>query len=120
MRHILLSVLVALCLATSAFAQEVQRFELYGGPAYLGEKDSFNRLGWVASFSTNVNKWFAVKNEVGGFYNDGSHIHSFLLGPQFTFRRGSRIEPWAHFMVGPQLRKYPFTVYGNPHRALEQ
>jgi hypothetical protein len=111
MRHILLGVTLVLCLASAGFAQEVPRFEIYGGGAFLRESSNFNRYGWVASFSTNVNRWFALKNEVGGVYNGGDNIHSFLLGPQFTFRRGSSVEPWAHFLVGPQHHQIPYASF---------
>jgi hypothetical protein len=108
MRHIRISLLFVLCLASTSFAQDLPRFEVYGAPAVLRDPHNLTRYGWVASFSTNVNKWLGLKNEVGGFYSDSDDVHSFLFGPQFTLRKEWRVEPWAHFLVGPQHHSQSF------------
>ena len=111
MRRILFSVALVFGVALSGFAQDVARFEIYGGAAFLRDPRNFNRYGWVTSFTGNVNEWFGVKGEVAGVYNDGDNVHSYLGGPQFTLRRSSRLEPWAHFLVGAQHNAPPvFTI----------
>jgi hypothetical protein len=105
MKSIFLSLLVVVCLASPMSAQDVPRFELGAGATFLRDPGNLNRYGWIGSFGTNINRFFAVKAEASGFYNgfESDNIHSVLLGPQVNLRRdGSRVTPWAHFLVGAQ------------------
>jgi hypothetical protein len=105
MKSIALAVFMLVCLVSPSFAQDVPQFEISAGGTFLRDPSNQNRYGWIGSFSTNVNKWFAVKGEVGGYYTgfQDDNIHTFSAGPQFTLRRdGSRVQPWAHFLLGAQ------------------
>jgi hypothetical protein len=83
------------------------------GPAAkeIGEFVLGNVLGWGASATLNVNRWFGVTGDFGGHYRklgsiqvSGSsgqadaNLHTFLGGPKFTLRR--RISPFAHALFG--------------------
>jgi len=102
MKGVFAVVTLVLFAASSGFGQDAPRFEIYGGGAFLRDPDDFNRWGWVASFTGNMNEWFGIKGEVAGYYNDGDTVHTFLGGPQFTLRKSARIQPWAHFLAGLQ------------------
>src|SRR5881394_2296435 len=107
MKSIFFAAFAVVCLASTSFAQEVPRFEIGAGASFLRDPGNFNRYGWVGSFATNTNKWFAVKGEASGHYYSGSqfddNVHSVLAGPQFSLRRdGARVTPWAHILVGAQ------------------
>jgi opacity protein-like surface antigen len=93
-----------------ANAQDVPRYEIFGGYSYLNadtnnlatpSRQSAN--GWEASFSWNYNKWFALEGDVGGYYkteavntaNLGLDLgivnlkvsdYGYLGGPRFNFR----------------------------------
>jgi hypothetical protein len=91
-------------MASNSLAQDAPRFELFVGSSFLREPSvDTDRYGWVWSLSTNVNNWLGVKGEVGGYYGAFyEDVHSFMGGPQFNWRRSSRVEPWAHFLMGVQ------------------
>jgi opacity protein-like surface antigen len=126
MKPIVFGAVLLVCLASTSFAQEVPRFELYTGATNLRDPGAFNAYGWMGSLGTNINKWFSVKAEAAGYYNGtrGENIHSVLVGPQFTLRRdGSRIQPFAHFLVGAQRDydfrfPFPFTVAPTTYAAI--
>jgi hypothetical protein len=114
MKPIFFAVLGVVCLASSSFAQDVPRFEIGAGASFLRDPSNLNRYGWLGSFGTNINRWFAVKGEVAGHYSKGSGtVHSVLAGPQFNLRRdGARVTPWLHFLVGAQREEEFFVFTG--------
>jgi hypothetical protein len=125
MKSIFLSVLVSVCLASTLSAQDVSRFEIGAGATFLRDPSNLNRYGWLGSFGTNINRFFAVKAEAAGFYSgySGDDVHSVLLGPQVNLRRdGSRVTPWGHFLVGAQTAnefRFPGTIVSKTNWAMQ-
>ena len=108
-----------LFLSVAAAGQDFPRAEIFGGYSYgkfdvLNNRSSLN--GWNASASVNLYRWFGLTTDFGGLYGgSGSetivlptlteviHVaersHTFLFGPQVTYRRG-RLAPFAHVLLG--------------------
>ena len=76
-----------LLITVSADAQDVPKFELFGGYAFantagtLGDQGRPNLNGWNASFTANLNRWTGLVADFGG--SDGS-TGATLLAPTFT------------------------------------
>jgi hypothetical protein len=91
-----LSIVVASMLVLSAgsvWAQDVPKFEVFGGGSVLNISDNDFKVtpfGWTASVNGNVNKTFGIVGEIGGNYEtvqgEKLKIHNFLAGGQFTHR----------------------------------
>ena len=110
-----------------AAAQDVPRFEVFGGYSYANASKNFgvdrpNLNGWNASLTGNVNRWLGVVGDFSGYYGSPSvsvatplfcvtnpcpvpsvsfdtKVHTFLLGPQVSFHTG-RVTPFAHALFG--------------------
>jgi len=115
MKSSVIAMLFVVCLSAPVAAQDLPRFEIHGGATFLRDPDNSNRYGWLGSFATNVNQWFAVKAEIAGYYTSrDAGAHTFLMGPQFNLRRnGSKLQPYAQFLVGAQLDQEQ-RLYFNP------
>lgn len=102
-------------------------FELFGGYSFDHSSTEFIALGqrfdgWEASFSGNLNRHFALKADVAGRYSSTKQsgqllivpgavtfdvptrdteakVHTFLFGPEFSFRRSSR-KIFVHSLIG--------------------
>jgi len=67
--------------------------------------ESFDFIpGGTASLTGNLNNWFGLKADVGGYgLHDVGHVdgkvYTFLFGPQFSFRH-RRFTPFIHTLVG--------------------
>jgi len=111
-----------------AAAQDTPRFEVFGGYSYANASKNFgvdrpNLNGWNASFGVNANRWLGVVGDFSGYYGSPSisiatpvictippcprpsvsfdtKVHTFLLGPQVSFRMNHRITPFAHALFG--------------------
>ncbi len=95
-------------LERGAYAQ----FEVFGGYSYFRGDDavngSFNLNGWNSAFVQNINQWFGLVVDVSGHYGspfaaplvDTQRNHTFLFGPQFSFRAHPRVIPFAHGLFG--------------------
>jgi opacity protein-like surface antigen len=110
------ALLLVVALASTSFAQTTPAFEGSFGYSFLRNFNNFNRHGWVGSAMGNVNDWLGIKGEVGGNYSDSisSDSHSFLAGPQITFRSTRLVTPWAHFLVGVQRNQTSFRILTFP------
>ncbi len=121
--------LVTMLLSTTAFlsAQETApKVEVFGGYSYANANtdDFLNRRanlnGWNSSLGVNFNRTFGIVGDFSGLYgSSGSNIaitcpvnqtcsnsfnrstktHTFLVGPQFSFRT-ARATPFAHVLLG--------------------
>ena len=102
--------------ATTSFAQSTPAFEGSFGYSFLRDFSNFNPHGWIGSASGNVNDWFGINGEVGGNYSDSlnSSAHSFLAGPQISFRSTPVVTPWAHFLVGVMRTQTSFRILAFP------
>src|SRR4051812_40417975 len=97
-----------LFLATLTNAQETPRFEVFGGYSFLHGYPQFDRHGWEVSGNYNLNRWLGVKLDVSGHYGtlevpplfvSDEHLHTFLAGPQLSWRKG-RGSLFLHQLLG--------------------
>jgi opacity protein-like surface antigen len=115
----LLYVCTVLLLATlPAAAQTTPAAEIFGGYQYArinpGEGvDGFNQNGWNAALQINANNWFGIVADFSGVYGSpritvpgggsakvDTNFHSFLFGPQFSYRGHERVTPFARALFG--------------------
>jgi hypothetical protein len=107
------------CCSLKTFAQDTPKVEIFGGYSYIKRDatniDRINTHGWNASVTANVNSWLGVVADASGHYGSISifkaahHTHTFLFGPQITYRKSEKIIPFAHTLFG---------VSNNPPRVL--
>jgi opacity protein-like surface antigen len=89
--------------STPGLAQDVPKFEVFGGYSWAGG----NFHGWNTSVTGNINQWFGVTADFSGQYGseqDGTvrinkDAHSFLFGPRLS-RRGKRFVPFGYAIFG--------------------
>jgi len=106
-------VCAALLLAgcTAGFGQDFQRGELFAGYSYLRiqkpDSMSLNANGWNTSVTGNVKKWVGLTADISGHYGSSAYLSdmtdhrlSALFGPTFSYRKISRVTPFAHFLLG--------------------
>jgi opacity protein-like surface antigen len=124
-----LGLLMLLFSSLLALAQDTPKFEVFGGYSYanasrLSTPDRRNMNGWNASLTGNFNQWVGIVGDVSGYYgssgafpialgacltsscvftpiaaNAHSTVHTFLFGPQVSWRR-SGVIPFAHVLLG--------------------
>lgn len=94
---------------TNAQAQETPAWEIAGGYSYLDGNlngTHFHLNGGGGSITENMNSWFGGRAEVNYYHgNDNGAVVSaqtITYGPVFSYRRFSRITPFAHVQVGVQ------------------
>ncbi len=98
-KSVLLSFVVVFVFGALATAQQAGRGnnEFYFGYAHL----TANKNGWNASAAHNFGERFGLEGDLGGYYQKGFDVHSFLAGPKYTFDVNSyKFTPWAHFLLG--------------------
>jgi hypothetical protein len=96
-----------------ARAQNTPKVEVMGGYSYfwadMGGAD-LNMHGWRASVTENLNSWLGGTADFSGFYAQTSpgnglpdinvNAHTFLFGPQFSYRKNPSFTPFMHVLVG--------------------
>jgi opacity protein-like surface antigen len=111
MRKLLYVLSLSLLLPLAARAQDAPRAEIFGGYSYLRTDDrlDLDLHGWNASVAGNFNKWFGLKADFSGHYDDiqitpgvraDISAHLFLGGAQFTARQNEHFQPFVHVMIG--------------------
>ena len=110
MRTHISCLVVLVCLAPAALAQDV---EFFGGYSHLqttgtgGEHVGIN--GFDAALSANIGSWGVVadaSNYYGASTNNftpvgsGGHGLMYLFGPQYSFRLVPRVTPFVHVLFG--------------------
>lgn len=103
----------------TAFAEELSRFEIFGG--YARRFDGLQYIedlnGWQTSVSGNLNHWLGLVADVNGTYGsyNSSKEHSLMFGPQLTLRKHERLTPFFHSLFGGINRRETFqTVAPRP------
>jgi hypothetical protein len=106
MRRLLWLALAILVVGGTARAQETPAAEVSVGYSYLrlGASNGINQNGGSVSAAFNVNHWFGVVGDVGGYHASpfgvGLDTYTFLVGPRLSCRTGSRVTPFAQVLVG--------------------
>jgi hypothetical protein len=79
--------------SVSAGAQEVTRFDVYGGYSYLrfdgraiGFTDDPNMNGWNAGGAMNFGDSFSAVIAASGDYGSKVSAYNFMIGPQYSWR----------------------------------
>jgi hypothetical protein len=115
MRRILLVLGLILVTCAPTMAQDTPLWEAYGGYAYVNadptklERTSLH--GWNATVNVNVNDWFGIEADFGGYYGSrrygslgnvklDSRIHTFTFGPRLTLRKHERVNWYMHALFG--------------------
>ena len=71
----------------------------------VGGKENFNLQGGTASIAGNVNRWFGLVGDFGGYKvsdlpsGTSANMYTFLFGPKFS-HRGERWTPFLQFLFG--------------------
>jgi hypothetical protein len=123
MQKLFIIAALTIALPVLAQAQEAPRYEFFGGYSYMRLEDTntdgqdrdlngYNMSGAVTVFK----KYLSVKVDVSGHFGDllsapapiartdqGQTL--FLAGPQITFRKNERFQPFAHVLFGAVRRK---------------
>lgn len=89
-------------LAGLAVAQDYPKGEFSATYSYLrtGFTDGVNQQGASVSIAGNLNRWFGIAGDFGGYHTAGLNTFTFLAGPRITARNSSKVNPFAQFLVG--------------------
>jgi len=89
-------------LAGSALAQDYPKGEFSATYSYLrtGFTDGVNQQGASISIAGNLNRWFGIAGDFGGYHTPGLDTFTFLAGPRITARNSSGVNPFAQFLAG--------------------
>jgi hypothetical protein len=99
-------VLVIMFFTGSAYAQDAPRVEVSAGYSFLrlGATGGLNQNGANFSLAGNVNRWFGVVGDFGGYYSSPLGVsldtYTFLVGPRFSLRRNGKVTPFVQVLVG--------------------
>jgi hypothetical protein len=87
-------------------AQEVPRYDVFGGFSYLrfnattiGYPDYTNLYGWNGGASGAITRKFGVAIDLSGNYGSEMSAYHFMIGPQYTWRR-DKSKFFAHALIG--------------------
>jgi len=102
----------ALLAGAPAHAQDAPKIDLFGGYSYVHANvvitgTGINLNGGSASVAYNVNHWFGVAFDFGGYMqgnvaNSGASLtfETFLAGPRFSLRTRSKLTPFVQVLLG--------------------
>lgn len=119
MQKLFLIAALTMALPVLAQAQEAPRTEFFGGYSYMRLEDSgmdgqdrdlngYNVSGAITVFK----KYLSLKVDISGHFGDlvstpaiigprtDQGLTLFMAGPQFTFRKYERFQPFAHVLFG--------------------
>ena len=96
-------ILLSHCLSA---AQEITRFDVFGGYSYfrfdsktIGFANQTNTNGWYAGGAFNIGDSFSVVAEGSGNYGSKLSLYHYMVGPQYSWRfEKSRL--FAHALFG--------------------
>jgi outer membrane protein OmpA-like peptidoglycan-associated protein len=96
---------------STSTGSEYPAVDLFVGYSYVrfrtdaGVKEGFNWHGATGALAGNVNRWFSLVGDIGGYRikslpsGVSGSAYTFLVGPQFS-HRGERFTPFIHFLFG--------------------
>jgi opacity protein-like surface antigen len=96
------ALLVSVCVRPVA-AQELRKYELSAGYAYMLVDSSAGGLslhGVDFSLARNMNNWLAIVGDAGGHHLEGFRLGTVQAGARFTARPGPRISMFAQALLG--------------------
>jgi opacity protein-like surface antigen len=99
----LLAVISLYVLTPSAAAQDVWKYELSAGYAYMRVDSGAGGLslhGVSFSLARNVNRWFAIVGDGGGYHLEGFRLGTVQVGPRFTARTRQRASIFSQALLG--------------------
>jgi opacity protein-like surface antigen len=115
MKRVIWLIPVILILSMTARAQDTPAWEISGGYSYLDANRNGSRFhlnGGNGTVTENLNSWFGGRVEFNGYQgkeaivvSGQSTVHTVSVqtityGPVFSYRRFSRITPYAHVQLG--------------------
>lgn len=106
MRRFLI-LLPLLILPVSAWADDVPKFEVFGGYSNFAANvntSSFDMNGVNGSFQENLNSWFGGELDISGHFGTDNNFkvntESATYGPVFSYRRNKSLVPFGHALLG--------------------
>jgi outer membrane protein OmpA-like peptidoglycan-associated protein len=111
MAGLLFGLLFAISVQAQNGNESAPRYEFGGSYSYVRANAgnygaSFSTLGLSSSSAFNLNPRLGVVSDVGFYRFSGlpsgitSNMYTFMSGPQLSFRRYERIQPFVHVLVG--------------------
>ena len=109
MRRLLCLVGVVLVFALSAAAQNAPKAEVAFGYSYVRANAGgagFNLHGGSGSVAGNLNDWFGIVADVGGYKITGlpsgvsGNVFTYLFGPRISYRKHERVTPFVQALFG--------------------
>lgn len=99
--------------AVSPSANSTPKWEVSGGYAFLRTRTvsaagcCFNMNGGSLSVAGNLNSWFSVVGDFGGYYtgnvlssNATLSVYTYTFGPRVSIRKSERITPYFQGLFG--------------------
>jgi hypothetical protein len=99
MRRLILGTVCLLLLPLVTLGKDAPYAELFGGYSYYRAEGGIHLNGWNASVAGNVNDYLGIVGDFSGHYGD-FHQHSYLFGPQISYRKLPFITPFVHSLFG--------------------
>jgi hypothetical protein len=106
MRKMILLAAVILFAAATSQAQETPEAEVSASYSYLrfGVSNGVNQNGASISVAGNLNHWLGITGDFGGYHKSQAGVtfntYTYLGGPRFSYRKSSRVTPFAQVLVG--------------------
>jgi len=122
MKKLILAALAWPVLAIAAHAQETPVAEVATGYSMIevGKGYTFMMHGGSASAEWNVNDWFGVVGDFGGYHaTPGVNLNAetYLFGPRFSCRCWPRFTPFAQVLLGGLHDSAVSTGFTDAHNA---
>jgi hypothetical protein len=106
MRKMILLAAVVLLTAAVSRAQDTPGAEVSASASYLrfGVSNGVNQIGASISVAGNLNHWLGLAGDFGGYHKSQGGVtfntYSYLGGPRFSYRKSSRVTPFAQVLFG--------------------
>ena len=106
MRKMIFSMAVILLMAAGSRAQNTPAAEVSASYSYLrlGVSNGVNQNGGSVSIAGNLNRWFGIAADVGGYHAAPSGVSlntlTYMGGPRFSYRNSGRVTPFAQVLLG--------------------
>jgi hypothetical protein len=104
-KPVVLTLVFVLVLPAALQAQDAPRADIYVGfpLLYRADSNSLSLLGVHGSLALNVSERFGLAADAGGYFGEVFSDHSistFLGGPVFSLRSGTRLQVFGHTLLG--------------------